>query len=328
MLAACGDSGSDSRGDSMVPTTMTQVFTTQDTPGTEETTPTGGSEDSGSGGASQSTTVEPTTDPVATEPTSASTTAPMPTTVEPTTVEPTTVPPDDTTTTGAVDDAGVDDTTGPGQKFDIPPPVCLQCGLTIASQQSGTFAIGGDAVFATAQLQGQIVYALGTYGSGRFIATADSSLPFNEQTDCPLSEWLAANGGGQPKILYFGWGPSDGPKQWNVPADASGIHLPAQYVGNPAQLRADYDIVMYLEGSGQFDGGDQPSDQEVSTLLDYMSGGGGLYISSEFYGYMTAADLVSVNRLLSPLGITSQAVSLNWGNVDGNINFECFPEPQ
>jgi len=37
---------------------------------------------------------------------------------------------------------------------------------------------------------------------------------------------------------------------------------------------------------------------------------------------------VSVNRVLMPLGITSQPVSLNWGNVDGNIDFECFPEPQ
>jgi hypothetical protein len=244
------------------------------------------------------------------------------------------------TSTAALDDTGVpatsttgDPSTGEPIKFDagvqldIPPPVCLQCALTIASQQSGVLATSGDHVFATAKLMDKVVYALGTYGGGRFIAAADSSLPFNEQTDCPISEWLAGNGGVQPKILYFGWGPSDGPKQWNVPSDAAGIHLPAQYIGNPDQLLADYDIVMYLEGSGQF-GMDAPSDQEMTTLLDYLEKGGGMYISSEFYGYLNDADLVSVNRLLTPLGATTQPVSLNWGNVDGQIDFECFPEPQ
>ena len=186
------------------------------------------------------------------------------------------------TSTGAVDDtstaaATTDDPVkfDAGILLDIPPPVCLQCALTIASQQSGVLAVAGQHVFATAKLMDQVVYALGTYGAGRFIAAADSSLPFNEQTDCPLSEWLAANGGVQPKILYFGWGPSDGPKSWNVQADAAGIHLPAQYIGNPALLAQDYDIVMYLEGSGQF-GDDAPSDQEMSTLLDYIEQGGGM----------------------------------------------------
>lgn len=214
-----------------------------------------------------------------------------------------------------------------GTQLDIPPPVCLQCALTIASQQSGVLGIEGQNIFATAKLMDQVVYALGTYGPGRFIATADSSLPFNEQTDCPLGEWLAGNGGVQPKILYFGWGPQDGPKQWNVPSDAADIHLPAQYIGNPTLLKQDYDIVMYLEGSGQF-GMEAPSDQEMTTLLDYLGKGGGMYISSEFFGYLKDFDLVSVNRLLTPLGAPAQAVNLNWGNVDGNIDFDCFPEPQ
>lgn len=264
-----------------------------------------------------------------------STSSPTGGTSEATTGSPTTLPPG-TTTTG--DDGGTDTTAGeattdpikldmPAMLPDIPPPVCLQCALSVASQQSGVLdAIGGN-VFATAQLQGQDVYAIGTYGSGRFIATADSSLPFNEVSDCPLTEWLAANGGVQPKVLIFGWGPSDGPGNWNVQADKVGIHLPPQYIGNPAQLAADYDIVMYLEGSGQF-GMDQPSDQEIDTLLDFISSGGGSYVSSEFYGYLNDADIVSVNRLLTPLGSPALASNLNWGNVDGNIDFECFPEPQ
>lgn len=315
LVAACGDDngGDDAAGDTPVITTLPMTMTAPVTTGATE----GPGESSGSASASGSTS----------EPTGV-------TTGGPTSAGPTSDP-DETTSTTVVStgETGQDTSTGEPLKFDMMPlpdieqPVCLKCALTIASQQSGTFAIQGNAVFATAQLQGQIVYALGTYGAGRFIATADSSLPFNEVTDCPLAEWLAGNGGVQPKILYFGWGPQDGPKNWNVPADAADIHMPPQYIGNPAQLLADYDIVMYLEGSGQFTM-DAPSDQEMQTLLDYMQMGGGTYLSSEFYGYMKDFDLVSVNRVLMPLGVTAEATNLDWGNVDGNIDFDCFPEPQ
>lgn len=222
---------------------------------------------------------------------------------------------------------------------DFAPPECLECGLTIASQQSGVLAVTGANVFATAVLLDdmgieQVVYALGTYGTGRFIATADSSLPFNEVSDCPLSSWLSGGVEGDPALLYFGWTPSDGPINFSVPGMVgAGIHLPAQYIGNPALLRADFDIVMYLEASRQFDGDDEPTDAEMQTLLDYVSiHGGGVYVSSEFANpvsnaYLDQDDLDSVNRLFLPLGLESLQVSLNWGNVDGNIDFDCFPPP-
>lgn len=239
----------------------------------------------------------------------------------------------DSMSAGTDSDSTDTDTDTEGPKFDlgVQPDVeqmeCIDCALTIASMQSGTFAIMGDDVFATATLMGEEVYALGESGSGRFIASADSSLPFAENTDCPLHAWLAGTEG-EASVLWFGWSNSDGPAYFQDSVDVeAGIHMPAQYIGNPAQLAADFDIVMYTESSGQF-GNDEPSDQEMQTLLDYMQvHGGGLYIVSEFFGYMTQADLDSVNRLLNPLGIESEAVSLNWGNVDGNIEFECFPPP-
>jgi hypothetical protein len=234
-------------------------------------------------------------------------------------------------------DGDGDDTAGP--KFDTVAEVdimsmdCINCVITIDSMQSGVFEVNGNNIFATATLQNEIVYALGTYGSGRFIASADSSLPFNEITDCPLRAWLAGTES-VPAIFWFGWTDSDGPSSFNVAATEGGVHLPPQYIGNPAQLAADYDIVMYLEASGQFDGGDEPSDAEMQTLLDYVQlHGGGLYAVSEFadpnFGaYLNQNDLDSVNRLMQPLGITALQVSLNWGNVDGNIDFECFPQPE
>ena len=54
----------------------------------------------------------------------------------------------------------------------------------------------------------------------------------------------------------------------------------------------------------------------------------GAYISSEFAGYLKPADYVSINRVLKPLGVEALAVSLNWGDVDGQIEFQCFPAPQ
>src|SRR5690606_31879767 len=168
------------------------------------------------------------------------------------------------------------DTDAAGPKFDtfvdidIRQMECIDCGLTIDSMQSGVFDITGNNVFATATLQNEIVYALGNYGSGRFIASADSSLPFNEVTDCPLHAWLAGTES-TPAIYWFGWTQSDGPVNFNVNATVSGVHMLPQYVGNPAQLAADFDIVMYMEASGQFDGGDEPSNAEMQTLLDYVS---------------------------------------------------------
>jgi hypothetical protein len=231
-------------------------------------------------------------------------------------------------------------TGGGGPKFDLPEipdfpqEECIECSLTIDSQQSGVFNISGGSVFATAELTNEIVYAIGNYGTGRFVATADSSLPFNEQTDCPLHEWLAGEALATATVLSFGWTPSDGPKNWAVPNETEeGVHLPAMYIGDPAALAADYDVVMYLEGSGQFDMGDEPTDAEMQTVLDYVSiHGGGLYVSSEFANgngaYLNAADLVSVNRIMMPLGVEALEVSLNWGNVDGNIDFACFPAPE
>lgn len=231
-------------------------------------------------------------------------------------------------------DTGDGDTEGP--KFDTIVEVdvsmmeCIDCALTIDSMQSGVFDISGNDVFATATLMNEIVYALGTYGNGRFIASADSSLPFNEVTDCPLHAWLGATEA-DPAIFWFGWTQSDGPVNFNIDATVGGVHLPAQYIGNPAQLAAEFDIVMYMEASGQFDQGDEPSDEEMQTLLDYVSiHGGGLYMVSEFSNgsaYLNQNDLDSVNRIMQPMGVEALMVSLNWGDVDGNIEFDCFPAP-
>lgn len=211
---------------------------------------------------------------------------------------------------------------------------CIECSLTIASKQSGTLIVDDADVFAVAELEGRVVYALGTHGHGRFIATADSSLPLQEHTDCPLRRWLAGRDEIDPPLLRFGFVDTDLPEDVDYPgAVTAGIHLPAEYVGDPARLAEDFAIVWYLEEAQILDQGDEPSDAEVQTLIDFAAiHGGGLIVSSEYSvspvgGYLGAADIASVNRIMQPLGIEAEAVSLEWGDADGSIEFPCFPPP-
>ncbi len=209
---------------------------------------------------------------------------------------------------------------------DTPGTQCVQCSMQLSSMQSGTLTLFGENVFASAALEGQPVYALGNRGPGRFIAAADFSLPLNEETDCPLVSWLG-QAQDTPRLLVLGRAePMDVLGQTH-PAQP---HLPQAYVGEPQALRDDFDIVAYYEESAFLDEGETPSDQEVATLLGFLDAGGGLVVSSEYArengGYLTPEDLLSVNRLLEPLGVRALAVDLNWGDASGAIEFPCFPQ--
>lgn len=225
---------------------------------------------------------------------------------------------------GAMDGSSTDARIDLGN--DNPGAQCVQCSMRLSSMQSGTLELFGDDVFASAALEGQPVYALGTRGPGRFIVAADFSLPLEEETDCPLVSWLG-RAEDTPRLLVLGRA---------EPMDVLGethparIHLPAAYLGAPQRLREEFDIVAYYEESSYIDEGERPSDEEMATILGFLDAGGGLVISSEYVretggGFLTPEDLLSVNRLLEPLGVRALAVDLNWGDAAGEIEFPCFP---
>lgn len=227
--------------------------------------------------------------------------------------------------TSAVDDSS----SSGGPTLDLPPPgpgECVECSVLIASMQSGELEVTGTDVFATAELEGHVVYGLGTFGEGRFIAAADSSLPLREQGECPLLAWLAGGYEPEPRLLVFGWAHELEIGDQVFPPS---IHLPAEYIGDPEHLAEDYDVVIYLEESYFLDEGDEPTTEELQTALEFAAAGGGLIVSSEYSvvngGYLTPADIDSVNRIMAPLGLQALAVSLDWGEVDGAIDFPCFP---
>ena len=224
-----------------------------------------------------------------------------------------------------------------GVKFDMgaPPDApdtdsggdCLECGVTLDSTQSSSFiALPGTEYlgFATLQ-QDQIIYALDDPGSGRVIYTADTNLLYEEITDCPLWEWLGQTGDALPNVLSFGRYLCNGVGNslGNYPSlTYAGDNLPAQYIDNPAQLAADYDAVIYCTLAST-------SDAELLTIVDYvLDHGGGLYLASEYWGFINQGDLDSVNVIAEPLGTQFQATNLDWGQANGDIGFECFPPPQ
>lgn len=204
---------------------------------------------------------------------------------------------------------------------------CLMCTVTLDSTQSSSFeALPGTEFMGYATLQGnQIIYALDEVGSGRVIYTADTNILYFEQTDCPLWQWLGQTGQDLPNVLSFGRYLCDGlgNNLGSYPTlTYAGNNLPQQYVGNPGLLAQDYDAVIYCTLAGT-------SAAEAQTIVDYVTDfGGGLYLASEYWGFINQNDLNTVNSIANPLGVQFEATNLDWGQANGDIDFACFPDPQ
>ncbi|MFV8752407.1 hypothetical protein ACNOYE_17820 [Nannocystaceae bacterium ST9] len=204
---------------------------------------------------------------------------------------------------------------------------CLMCNVTLDSTQSSSFdALPGTQFLGSATLQGnEIIYALDEVGSGRVIYTADTNILYKEITDCPLWQWLGQTGQDLPKVLSFGRYLCDGVgNDLGMYPDLTyaGNNLPNQYIGNPGLLAQDYDAVIYCTLAGT-------SPAEAQTIVDYVTDhAGGLYLASEYWGFINQADLDTINTIGNPLGVSFKSTNLDWGQANGDIDFECFPDPQ
>jgi hypothetical protein len=204
---------------------------------------------------------------------------------------------------------------------------CLMCGVTLDSTQSSSFdPLPNTDFLGYATLQGdEIIYALDEVGTGRVIYTADTNILYKEITDCPLWQWLGQTGQDLPKVLSFGRYLCDGVGNdlGSYPdLTYAGNNLPQQFINNPAALAAEYDAVIYCTLAGT-------SAAEAQTIVDYVTDhGGGLYLASEYWGFINQADLNTINTIGNPLGVNFKATNLDWGQANGDIDFECFPDPQ
>ena len=205
--------------------------------------------------------------------------------------------------------------------------MCIECTVTLNSTQSSSMeAINNNDFIGEATLFNEVIYALDDPGQGRVIYTADTNLLYKEITDCPLWEWLGDTGQDLPKVLSFGRYLCDGVGN-NLDAypdlTYAGNTLPNQYVGNAAQLAADYDAVIYCTLGSAW------TQQQADTIVDYVENhGGGLYLASEYWGFINQSDLDAVNSIANPFDVNFLATNLDWGQANGEAEFECFPEPQ
>ncbi len=332
LVTACGSEGGDSRGsDSLTdagPTTFTgssagpatESDTDQETSGSEGMSQT---ESSGSMTTDDSDSTDATSDPTEEPTTDATTDATTDPTEEPTTDDPTTDPTDDPSDTDAttedvtVTDSDSSSSTGMDQ--------CLQCSVTLDSTQSSSMmAINGNTFLGEAYLEDQVIYALDDVGQGRVIYTADTNILYKEISDCPLWEWLGDTGDNLPNVLSFGRYLCNGLGN-NLEAYPSltyaGEQLPAQYVGNAALLHQDYDALIYCTLANL-------SPAEAATVKDFVEQeGGGLYLASEYWGFINQGDLDAINSIATDFGVEFLPTNLDWGQADGNIDFDCFPIP-
>ena len=231
------------------------------------------------------------------------------------------------TSSGDTTDTSSSDTTSESTTTTDTGGDCLMCNVTLDSTQSSSFdALPGTVFLGSATLQGnEIIYALDEVGTGRVIYTADTNILYKEITDCPLWEWLGQTGQSLPKVLSFGRYLCNGlGNNLGVYPDLTyaGNNLPAQYIGNPALLAQDYDAVIYCTLAGT-------SAAEAQTIVDYVTvQGGGLYLASEYWGFINQADLNTINSIGNPLGVDFKPTNLDWGQANGDIDFACFPDPQ
>jgi len=202
----------------------------------------------------------------------------------------------------------------------------------MVTAESGTLEVMGSPFIAELELMNQIVYALKTVGAGRVIFSGDSNTLYLEETDCPLWEWLGSTGSSLPRVLTFGAPECTTQSSTMSFAPAFPTHdveynlLPAQFVGDPAALKAAYDVVIYCE-TPYFRGDDLPT-AEVQTLIDYVTlQGGGLYLMSEWFTYLNQDDIDAVNRIANPLGANFLPTDLEWGGIEGQVSLSCFPPP-
>ncbi len=234
------------------------------------------------------------------------------------------------------DDEMTDEETGTedGPKFDLNemPDIageCLACEIVLETQASNTFVpIDGNEFLGHAELFDEIVYAIDEVGEGRVAYTADmTNVFFNEMTQCPLWPWLGATGQDLPRVLATGGHMCDA-QDWNnlgeLPDFTYAAVLPAQYVGDPEALRADYDLVMYCDERTSF-----PQAVDAQTYVEYAAvHGGGLYIGSDYYEpNWPTASLDELNAIAEPLGVEFAADQLDWGNAEAGVAFDCFPDP-
>lgn len=210
---------------------------------------------------------------------------------------------------------------------DSPDCDCEELSFNIDTKQScsldilDAFEMDGEG-FITLEGMDHRVFALDRWGEGHIIAWCDGTTAgeLTEAFDVYAYLGQVAN----PKVASFGDNAlcQDGTIN-DFPGDVPylGEDLPAQYVGDAAQLAADYDVIILC-------GFRIPWTTDWSSeFAEFVAvHGKGLLAVGEYEGVSQEADFNGLTNITSPSGIVFNPLNLAWAPSSTNVAIDCVPD--
>jgi len=205
---------------------------------------------------------------------------------------------------------------------------CLSLDLSIPTRQSCSISLTGDPIdgegFIEADGGTHRVLAINRWGEGHLMAWCDASTSSQLLASFAALPYLGRKA--MPTFASFGneamCDGDFGVQSFEDNPVYLGADLPDRYLGDPALLAADWDVLM-LCGAYTSWHPDWPA-----LLQSYVTEHGkGLYVVMDYQGWdHTVDDFTELNRVLAPSGIALDPVDLSWGDASVEVGVECLPD--
>lgn len=194
------------------------------------------------------------------------------------------------------------------------------CSIGLADGAS----VDGEA-FITLDGETHRVLAVDRYGDGHVIAWCDGSTGHEIERALNGFAYLSQSQE-EPRVASFG---RDSLCSWEagvIPlpryVEYLGAELPAKYLGDPARLAADYDVLMICGWYTMWDAGWAPLIQ--SFVSDH---GKGLFAIMEYEGIeVQPMDYVEMTKITEPMGILFNPLLIPWAPADATVSIDCLPD--
>lgn len=176
-------------------------------------------------------------------------------------------------------------------------------------------------------LQGEThrVFAMDRWGTGHIVGWCDSTTLGDLLMSFNVLDYLAQVP--NPRVMSFGdsYLCQPGAVAGVTPLPESmvyaGTDLPGQYVDNPGQLAADWDVIVLC-------GFRMPWSTNWAAELEAFVAdeGKGLLISMEYEGLAEPTDFTNASEISAPTGIQFNPLNLEWAPADTSIELDCVPD--
>ena len=207
------------------------------------------------------------------------------------------------------------------------PATCEKLEFGFSTQQACTIGLlPGQAVdgegFITVNNTNHRVLTLNRLGWGHVIGWCDATTTRELIGNASLIQYLGQSNA--PRVASFGHSvlcePGANPSSiYASQATYLGTQLPPQYVGNPAVLAQDWDVIIYC---GMYEW----STDWSSTLQPYVEclGKGVLAVMDYRQSGANSADFNNINSFVAPAGFAFEPASIDWASGSGAFN-QCVP---